>query len=147
MEKTLLLDLEPQDIEEQGEDKQNKRMGIILRKMSHLPKDKEIASSEKSLGKAFAERDERDRIIATHSAKLILMSKELYADRENLKPVLANVSRLLSEWDAWLATGESGEATEEALQEHLERVSRAVAFLRETMDSYEAGVTAKLKDV
>jgi hypothetical protein len=133
------------DIEEQRESGRGNKTEIILRRMMHLPKDKDIASSEKSLGKAFSERDERDRTIATHSAKLLLMCKELYADRESLKPVLTNVSFLLSEWDAWLETGEGGEATEEDLQENLERVASAIAFLRETMDSYEAGVLAKLK--
>jgi hypothetical protein len=78
--------------------------------------------------------------------RLASASQRLYKDRESLKPLLESVYQILEEWDAWLATSEKGTATEEDLQEHLERVAYAMITLKETSSQYDADVLARMTE-
>jgi uncharacterized protein (DUF849 family) len=129
-----------QQIEELGEEAGG--MKVLLSEVAHLPWEKDLIASEKALSKAFADRD---RIIATHTAKLLSMSRRLYQDRESVKAILDLVEETLTRWEAWLNLSED-EATDEMLQDHLILVSQVMMALREEMNVYEAGVLARLKE-
>jgi hypothetical protein len=133
------LDLVLRQLEQQQEEYPHggglKGLRYIINDMKHLPD-----------GKALGTYAELIQNLLPAVGRLASASRRLYRDRESLKPVLENVYRIFEEWDAWLAASDGGAATEEDLQEHLERVSHAMAALREAADGYDAGVLARLAE-
>jgi hypothetical protein len=113
--------------------------------MAHLPKARDFASVTEMMARVF--RSNRalaeDESLMFHAHKLASMSKRLYKDRENLKPVLEGVRAVLAEWSAW---AEDDDPTEEEIQEHLERVAGAMAILDESLRDYDSFVLAKLQE-
>jgi hypothetical protein len=133
------LSLVMQRLEQQQEENPDqgglKGLQYIINDMKHLPD-----------GKALAAYVESIQNLLPSAGRLASASQRLYRDREAMKPVLENVYRVLEEWDAWLSTGDTGAATEEDLQEHLERVAYAMAELKEATNRYDAGVFARLTE-
>ena len=133
------LDLVLRQLERQQEEDPHhgglKGLRYIINDMKHLPD-----------GTALNAYSELIQNLLPTVGRLASASRRLYRDREGLKPVLENVYRVLEEWDAWLVAGDGDAATEEDLQEHLERVSLAMAALKEAADQYDAGVFARLAE-
>jgi hypothetical protein len=120
-------------------------LGILVGEMAHLPKARDFAASTEMMAKSFKSNRAlaEDEFLMLHAHKLASMSKRLYKDRENLKPILESVRAVLAEWSSW---AEADDPTEEEIQNHLERVAGAMSALNGAVNDYDAYVLTKLKD-
>jgi hypothetical protein len=126
------------------EEGDTKGVGVLVGEMAHLPRARDFATSTEMMAKAFRSNKAlgEDEFLMLHAHKLASMSKRLFKDRENLKPVLECVRAVLAEWSAWV---EADDPTEDEIQEHLERVAGTMAALNEALSAYDSFVLAKLK--
>jgi DNA-binding SARP family transcriptional activator len=119
-------------------------LGVLVGEMVHLPKARDFAASTEMMAKAFRSNKALgdDESLMLHAHKLASMSKRLFKDRENQKPVLERARAVLAEWAAWV---EADDPAEDEIQEHLERVAEAMAEMNAALNAYDSFVLAKLK--
>jgi hypothetical protein len=127
---------------EQGEGS----LQVVIDETGHLPKEKDFSSAVDTVRRAFRSGGLNEQTIAPQTRKLMTMSRNLLRDRDKLRSVVKGARGVLSEWSAWLETGEEEEVTEEKLRERLECVAEAMSRLGDALEEYESEVLKKLKN-
>ena len=120
-------------------------LSMLVSEMAHLPKARDFAAATETMARAFRVNKAlgEDEFLMLCAHKLASMSKRLYKDRQNLKPVLESVRGVLAMWSAWV---EADDPTEDEIQEHLEQLAGAMEDLSAALNTYDAFVLAKLKE-